>query len=133
MTYGHDHKDKIANTSQNEFPSQVGWAHPSGSGEELCYPGGARSRVVAPPHRKEPAEVVWASVLDASWSPRKVFRACPTGKRPHGKPRKRWRDYASELAWRHLGVPPEQLEEVCVHWEVRASLLRLLPSRPSPG
>lgn len=29
LTYGHDQKDKILDTSsQNEFPSQGGWAHP---------------------------------------------------------------------------------------------------------
>ncbi|KAK3508726.1 hypothetical protein QTP70_004271 [Hemibagrus guttatus] len=39
-----------------------------------------------------------------------VFRACPTRKR--GRPRTRWRDYVSQLAWERLGVPPEGLEEV---------------------
>ncbi|KAK3558815.1 hypothetical protein QTP86_028745, partial [Hemibagrus guttatus] len=40
-----------------------------------------------------------------------AFRACPTGKRPRGRPRTRWRDYVSRLAWELLGVPPEELEE----------------------
>ncbi|KAK3510218.1 hypothetical protein QTP70_030444, partial [Hemibagrus guttatus] len=44
--------------------------------------------------------------------PGEVFRACPTGKRPRGRPRTRWRDYVFRLAWEHLGVPPEELEEV---------------------
>ncbi|KAI3373860.1 hypothetical protein L3Q82_022440 [Scortum barcoo] len=44
--------------------------------------------------------------------PREVFQACPTGRRPRGRPRTRWRDYASRLAWERLGVPPEELEEV---------------------
>ncbi|KAK3562899.1 hypothetical protein QTP86_011137 [Hemibagrus guttatus] len=44
--------------------------------------------------------------------PGEVFRACPTGKRPRGRPRTRWRDYVSQLAWERLGVPPEELEEV---------------------
>ncbi|KAK3552109.1 hypothetical protein QTP86_000648 [Hemibagrus guttatus] len=44
--------------------------------------------------------------------PGEVFRACPTGKRPRGRPRTRWRDYVSWLAWERLGVPPEELEEV---------------------
>ncbi|KAK3555566.1 hypothetical protein QTP86_022023 [Hemibagrus guttatus] len=35
--------------------------------------------------------------------PGEVFRACPTGKRPRGRPRTR-------LAWERLGVPPEELE-----------------------
>ncbi|KAK3508331.1 hypothetical protein QTP70_021477, partial [Hemibagrus guttatus] len=44
--------------------------------------------------------------------PGEVFRACPNGKRPRGRPRTRWRDYVSRLAWEHLGVPLEELEEV---------------------
>ncbi|KAK3530122.1 hypothetical protein QTP86_014798 [Hemibagrus guttatus] len=44
--------------------------------------------------------------------PGEVFRACPTGKRPRGRPRTHWRDYVSRLAWEHLGVPLEELEEV---------------------
>ncbi|KAK3546694.1 hypothetical protein QTP70_031760, partial [Hemibagrus guttatus] len=44
--------------------------------------------------------------------PGEVFRACPTGKRPRGRPRTRWRDYVSRLTWERLGIPPEELEEV---------------------
>ncbi|KAK3522817.1 hypothetical protein QTP86_002714 [Hemibagrus guttatus] len=44
--------------------------------------------------------------------PGEVFWACPTGKRPRGRPRTRWRDYVFQLAWERLGVPPEELEEV---------------------
>ncbi|KAI3354681.1 hypothetical protein L3Q82_019175, partial [Scortum barcoo] len=44
--------------------------------------------------------------------PREVFQAYPTGRRPRGRPRTRWRDYVSRLAWERLGVPPEELEEV---------------------
>ncbi|KAK3517069.1 hypothetical protein QTP86_004180, partial [Hemibagrus guttatus] len=62
--------------------------------------------------------------------PGEVFRACPTGKRPRGRPRTRWRDYVFRLAWERLGVPPEELEEVAREREVWASLLRLLPPRP---
>ncbi|KAI3351538.1 hypothetical protein L3Q82_020382 [Scortum barcoo] len=46
---------------------------------------------------------------------------------PRGRPRTRWRDYVSRLAWERLGVPPEELEEVSGVREVWASLLRLLP------
>ncbi|KAK3514313.1 hypothetical protein QTP70_013799 [Hemibagrus guttatus] len=65
--------------------------------------------------------------------PGEVFRACPTGKRPRGRPRTRWRDYVFQLAWERLGVPPEELEEVSGEREVWASLLRLLPLRPGSG
>ncbi|KAI3372674.1 hypothetical protein L3Q82_023135, partial [Scortum barcoo] len=50
-----------------------------------------------------------------------------------GRPRTRWRDYVSRLAWERLGIPPEELEEVSGVREVWASLLRLLPPRPGPG
>ncbi|KAI3371761.1 hypothetical protein L3Q82_024310 [Scortum barcoo] len=67
--------------------------------------------------------------------PREVFQACPTGRRPRGRPRTRWRDYVSRLAWERLGVPLEELEEVSGVREVWASLLRLLPqaSHTGPG
>ncbi|TWW73387.1 hypothetical protein D4764_15G0007810 [Takifugu flavidus] len=59
--------------------------------------------------------------------PGEVFRACPSGRRPPGRPRTRWRDYVSRLAWERLGIPPDELEEVAGEMEVWASLLRLLP------
>ena len=65
--------------------------------------------------------------------PGEAFRACPTGRRPRGRPRTRWRDYVSRLAWEHLGIPREELDEVAGEREVWASLLRLLPPRPDPG
>ncbi|KAL1274594.1 hypothetical protein QQF64_027408 [Cirrhinus molitorella] len=59
--------------------------------------------------------------------PMEVFRACPTRRRPRGRPRTRWRDYVSQLAWQCLGVPPGELEDVSGEREVWSSLLRLLP------
>ncbi|KAK3565584.1 hypothetical protein QTP86_012898 [Hemibagrus guttatus] len=50
--------------------------------------------------------------------PGEVFWACPTGKRPRGRPRTRWRDYVFWLAWERLGVPPEELEEVAREREI---------------
>ncbi|TWW73603.1 hypothetical protein D4764_15G0009970 [Takifugu flavidus] len=64
--------------------------------------------------------------------PGEVFRACPSGRRPPGRPRTRWRDYVSRLVWERLGIPPDELEEVAGEREVWASLLRLLPPRPDP-
>ncbi|TWW68024.1 hypothetical protein D4764_02G0010650 [Takifugu flavidus] len=51
--------------------------------------------------------------------PGEVFRACPSGRRPPGRPRTRWRDCVSRLVWERLGIPPDEL--------------RLLPPRPDPG
>ncbi|KAK3513052.1 hypothetical protein QTP70_000210 [Hemibagrus guttatus] len=50
--------------------------------------------------------------------PGEVFRACPTGNRPRGRPRTCWRDYVFRLAWECLGVPLEELEEVAREREV---------------
>ncbi|TWW78260.1 Protein bicaudal C -like protein 1-B [Takifugu flavidus] len=44
--------------------------------------------------------------------PGEVFRACPSGRRPPGRPRTRWRDYVSRLVWERLGIPPDELEEI---------------------
>ncbi|KAK3542722.1 hypothetical protein QTP70_000101 [Hemibagrus guttatus] len=51
--------------------------------------------------------------------PGEVFRACPTGKRQQGRPRTRWRDYVSRLAWERLRVPLDELEEVSGEREAR--------------
>ncbi|TWW61046.1 hypothetical protein D4764_05G0011360 [Takifugu flavidus] len=63
--------------------------------------------------------------------PGEVFRACPSGRRPSGRPRTCWRDYVSRLVWERLGIPLDELEEVAGEREVWASLLRLLPPRPN--
>uniref|UniRef100_A0A8C6PI18 Reverse transcriptase domain-containing protein n=1 Tax=Nothobranchius furzeri TaxID=105023 RepID=A0A8C6PI18_NOTFU len=65
--------------------------------------------------------------------PGEVFRARPTGRRPKGRPRTRWRDYASHLARERLGIFPEELAQVAGEREVWASRLRLLPPRPDSG
>ncbi|XP_061735811.1 si:dkey-100n23.5 isoform X4 [Nerophis ophidion] len=59
--------------------------------------------------------------------PSEVFRARPTGRRPRGRPRTRWEDYVSRLAWERLGIPREELDKVAGEREVWVSLLRLLP------
>ncbi|KAK3561731.1 hypothetical protein QTP86_012984 [Hemibagrus guttatus] len=61
--------------------------------------------------------------------PGEVFRACPTGKRPRGRPRTHWRDYVSRLAWERLGVPPEELEEVSGERELPPECKRLSLNR----
>ena len=42
--------------------------------------------------------------------PGEVFRARSTRRKPQGRPRTRWRDYVSRLAWECLGIPWEELE-----------------------
>ncbi|XP_065817852.1 uncharacterized protein [Labrus bergylta] len=50
--------------------------------------------------------------------PLEVFQARPTGRRPRGILRLRWRDYISRLAWERLGIPQEELENVAGEREV---------------
>ena len=71
--------------------------------------------------------MVWASDEDPSRTPSwEVFLARPTGRRPRGRPRTRWRDYISSLAWEHLGIPQPELADVAREREVWGSLLKLL-------
>ena len=65
--------------------------------------------------------------------PREVFQAPPTGRRPRGRPRTRWRDYISKLAWERLGIPQSELVNVAREREVWGPLLELLPPRPDTG
>ena len=54
------------------------------------------------------------------------------GRRPRGRPRTRWRDSISTLAWERLGIPPSELVNVAREREVWSPLLELLPPRPDP-
>ena len=52
--------------------------------------------------------------------PGEVFRARPTGRRPRGRPRTRWRDYVSRLAWERLGIPAHRAAKV--HIQIYTSI-----------
>jgi len=51
-------------------------------------------------------------VLLLARSTSEVFQARPAGKRPRGRPRTRWRDDISSLAWEPLGSPRSELVDV---------------------
>ena len=61
-----------------------------------------------------------------------VFRACLTGRRPQIRPRTCWRD-TPWLAWEHLGVIPEEQEEVAAEKKCWPSLLKLIPPQHKSG
>ncbi len=65
-------------------------------------------------------KVTAASDQDSSlW---RCFRQVWQGRAPCGRPRTCWRDYSSQLAWKHLRMPLEELEDAA-----GAALLSLLP------
>jgi len=61
------------------------------------------------------------------------LQSTPTGKRPRGRPRTRWRDYISDLAWSRLCLEPAELFEIATDCEVFRVLLGLLTPRISPN
>uniref|UniRef100_A0A8C6LDH0 Reverse transcriptase domain-containing protein n=1 Tax=Nothobranchius furzeri TaxID=105023 RepID=A0A8C6LDH0_NOTFU len=65
--------------------------------------------------------------------PGEVFRACPAGRRPPGRPRTRWRGYISNLVRERLGVLPEELVDKAGESTAWSSLIGMLPPRPGPG
>ncbi|KAK0140999.1 hypothetical protein N1851_021987 [Merluccius polli] len=88
---------------------------------------------VQPLRRKELVEVVRALHLirmPPGRLPLEVFWVRSTGRRPRGRPRTRWRDYISQLAWEHLGVPQEELEKSCWGEEGLELLAQLAATRP---
>jgi len=56
----------------------------------------------------------------------------PTGRRHKVRPRTRWSDDMSDLAWFRLGVETAEISEIAVDREVFRVLLGLLPPRFSP-
>jgi len=60
---------------------------------------------------------------------KQVLLAKSTGERPRGRPRPRWSNCISDLAWSRHGVEPAKLPEIAVDCEV-FQVLWLLPPRP---
>jgi len=58
---------------------------------------------------------------------RQVLLAKPTGKPPKCRPRTRWRDFITDLAWSSLGMEPAELSEIAVDRQVFQVLLWMLP------
>ena len=92
-------------------------------------------------HFSESRDPSYVSPAMCPECPRKDWRSKPfglqsaytTGKRPRCRPRTRWRDCISDLAWSRLGVEPVELSEIAVDCEVFRVFLRLLPPRLSQG
>ena len=89
-------------------------------------------------HFSESRDTSYVSSAMCSERPRKKWRtksfklqSAPTGKRPWVRPRTKWHDYISDLAWSRLGVEPAELSEIVVDREVFRVLLGLLPPRLS--
>ena len=56
--------------------------------------------------------------------------ALPSGKRPKGRPKTRWRNYVEDLIWSRLGIPPAKLPLVAGDQKVWRFQLELLPPQP---
>ena len=64
---------------------------------------------------------------------KQVLLAKPTGKPPRFRPKARWSNCISDLAWSRLGVEPAtELPEIAVDREVFHVLLWMLPGQPHP-
>lgn len=95
---------KNKTSGQNDF--SVGWL---GSALER-----SRSSVIQERNFKEPllrhikrSQLRWfGNLMPPGCLPLEVIWACPTGKMSQGILRIFWRDCASSVTWKHLGVPP---------------------------
>ena len=86
--------------------------------------------------RVERSQLRWfghLSRMPAGRLPREVYKACPTGSRPRGRPRIRWRNYISDLAEERLGIPEPELANAAQERKAWSRLLDLLPPRPDLG
>ena len=60
---------------------------------------------------------------------KQLMNALPSGKRPRGRPRTRWRNYVKDLAWSRLEIPPAELLLVSKDRDAWRSQLDLLPPK----
>lgn len=67
------------------------------------------------------------------WLRLDLYQAWPKVLRPQGRPRTRCRDYISQLAREHLGIPHKELESVSCDKEVWVVILSLLSLRSPLG
>ena len=125
---GSDRKNEIVNTSgRNGLPHLSGLSRRDRVRSSVIREGLGVEPLLL---RIERSQMRWLGHLvrmPPGRLPGEVFQAHPTGRRPRGRPRTRWRDYVSRLAWERLRVPPEELEEVAGDRDVWVSLLKLLP------
>jgi len=82
-----------------------------------------KAQDVKPLFRIERSQLCYSSAMYPA-CPRKEWRtksfglqSTSTGKRPRVRPRTRWRDYISDLAWSSHGVEPAELSEIAVDRE----------------
>jgi len=92
-----------------------------------------RAPNIEPLLRIERSQLLWfghVSRMPHERLVRQVLLAKLTGKRPRRRPRTRWNDYISDIAWSCLGVEPAELPKLAVDREVFRVLLGLLLPRP---
>lgn len=68
------------------------------------------------------------------WLRLDLYQAWPKVLRPQGRPRTRCRDYISQLAREHLGIPHKELESVSCDkevWVVTQPAVTAIPIRKS--
>ena len=64
---------------------------------------------------------------------KQLMDALPSGKRPRGRPKTRWRNYVEDLAWSRVEIPPAELLLVAKDRNAWRSQLELLPPQPQKG
>lgn len=129
--------DKILNTDSYLLPEFVTvWCFQDGSiSDRLAWEKSKWFSIDLTGFEVEPLlHVEWSKLRwprHLFWMPPRrftgeVFWSYPKGR----KPRTRWRDYVSWLAWENLGVTPNELNEVTGVREVRIALLLTLQTEP---
>ena len=110
------------------FSARKSWSAFFGSRRRSCSEWRSWSTSGSCSQLRGKAELYRCSICSDADCTGEVFRACPTGRRPQGRPR------TMSLGWpgNVLGFPWKSW----MKWwegEVWASLLRLLPPHPNPG
>jgi len=117
-------------SGRGEIFGKSSWRDTSRKSAQLWNSQSHECGTTFPSNREIAATLLQPCVQNAPRQIDEVLLATPTGKWPRGRPRTRWNDYISDLAWSRLGGASRIIWNCCWSWGITSPLWAAAP-RPS--